>query len=482
MLSNFAVARTGSISPLQSAQSGSFWKVFTLTLVSIFAISAGNLLDPVLRYDDFPALLAQPEGFWAKTLSEGRWLNYFWHMRGIVTPAWLNFAIYQAIWALFAAAFAMVVIPGHGRIWFACVLALTILVAPPALLMAPWFNTLFPGTALLATYAVLATRLSQFALRALLPVFTLLTFMAYTTFPVVLLLICLVRTEHRSLKDLAGLVLLFGVSFCMAVLAVYVLNWQMHGVFGVVLDASRQPTPAVDVPGLIKNFELLTASMEFFLHKMSFNSQTLTACHLGMLTVATLVLIRRAPLEALYLHFGLWIGMALIAVQVLKLGVTIPTRALHFAWIAYAVLIVRAAEELTRNLGFSGRLACGAVLLIIISYLLVISNQFTLFRKWQTETRALAQDLTVVSGPIYVVGDVRNHPSAVRAGIQQPSALAGRLRQLTGHNVIICETSPDACSSLLAEWLPPVATATATAQMQVQQLNGASVIVVPPRQ
>ncbi len=478
MLLKIASARAGAASTLQLAQSTTFWKVFALTLVAIFAISAANLLDPVLRYDDFPALFAEPDGFWSKTLSEGRWLNYLWHLRGVVTPAWLNFAIYQATWAMFAAAFAVSMIPGRGRIWFACLLALTILVAPPALLMAPWFNTLLPGTALLAAYAVLATRLSQFALRALLPVFTLLTFTAYTTFPIVLLLICLVRTERRSLKDLAGLVALFGAGFCMAILAVYALNWQVHGEFGVVLDASRRPTPAVDLSGLASNFQLLTVSLESFMHKMSFNSKAIMVFHLAMFITATVVLIRRAPFEALYLHIGLWTGMALVTVQVLKFGVTVPTRAFHFAWITHAVLIVRAAEELSQSRGITGRIACNAVLLITMSYLFMISNQFTLFRNWQAETRALARDLATVSGPLYVVGDIRNHPSAVKAGIQQPSALTGRIRQLTNHNVIICETSPDACPPIPSEWLIPVAPA--TPHIRVERLEGASVIVVPP--
>lgn len=478
MISLFAVPRADAASTVQPARSTTFWKVFALALVAIFAISAGNLLDPVLRYDDFPALFAEPDGFWSKTLSEGRWLNYLWHMRGIVTPAWLNFAIYQAVWALFTAAFAVVVIPGPGRIWFACVLALTILVAPPALLMAPWFNTLFPGTVLLATYAVLATRLSQFTLRALLPVFTLLTFSAYTTFPIILLLICLVRTERRSLKDLAGLVALFGTSFIVSLLAVYALNWQVHGVFGVILDPSRSPNPAHDLATMAGNIPLWIATMGVFAQKMSFNSVAAMIFHLGMFTVATVVIARRSPLEAVYIHTGLWIGMALITVQVLKLGVTVPIRAWHFAWIAYAILIVRAAEELSQGTSLAGRMARNAVLLVTASYLLQTTIHFMSFRDWQAETRAIAQDIATAPDPIYVIGDVLNHPSAIKVSAQKPMALSFRLRQLTGRTVIICENDPGACPTFPAEWLSPETPHAAL--MRVEQLDGASVIVVPP--
>lgn len=462
----------------QTAETAVLWKVFALTLIAIFVVSAGNLLDPILRYDDFPALFAEPDGFWSKTLSEGRWLNYFWHMRGVVTPAWLNFAIYQATWALFAAAFAVVVIPGHGRIWFASVLALTILVAPPALLMAPWFNTLLPGTVLLAAYAVLATRLSQFALRALLPVFTLVTFSAYTTFPIILLMICLVRTERRSLKDLAGLIALFGTSFIVSLLAVYAINWQVHGVFGVVLDPSRNPNPAHDLVAMAGNIQLWAATMVVFAQKISFNSVATMVFHLGMFTAATVVIARRSPLEALYIHAGLWIGMALVTVQVLKLGVTVPIRAWHFAWIAYAILIVRAAEELSHNAGLAGRIARNAVLLVTASYLLQTAILFSSYRDWQAQTRAIARDLTTAHDPIYVIGNVINYPAAVKASAQKPMALAFRLRQLTGRNVIICETHPDACPSFPAQWLTPAVSD--TRQMRLEQLDGVTVIVIPP--
>ncbi|NIZ59933.1 hypothetical protein DL239_02960 [Sedimentitalea sp. CY04] len=462
----------------RTAQLSAFWKVFAVTLIAITVMSAGNLLDPIVRYDDYPALFAEPEGFWSKTLSEGRWLNYFWHLRGIVTPAWVNFAIYQAIWALFAAAIAVVSIPGNGRFWFACVLALTILVAPSALLIAPWFNTLTPGTVLLAVYAVLATRLSQRALRSMLPVFTLLSLMAYTTFPIVLLLICLVRTKQRSLVDLAGLVGLFGASFIVSLLAIYALNWQVHGVFSVVPDQFRSSSPAVDFSGVMDNFQLLIETLVNFGDTVSFHSSAVMWFHIGMFTTATVILARCAPLETLYLHAGLWIGIALVVVQVLKLGVTVPVRAYHFAWIAYAIVIVRACEELSRSPGIPGRLARNAVLLIAASYLLQVTIQFTKFRDWQVETRALAQDLATTPGPLYAIGYIINHPSAEKAGLQKPSALPGRIRQLTGRDVTMCVTTPEACSGLPQDLFN--APASSNPQIRIVQSEDDVVIVFPP--
>ena len=108
------------------------WQTLAIAVLAVLTISLPNLADPMIRWDDYPAYFSDPSGFWAKTLHEGRWLNYLWHLREVVTPAWLNFTAYQLLWATFAACLA-VTTTRNG--WFAAVLALLILVAPPATLI-----------------------------------------------------------------------------------------------------------------------------------------------------------------------------------------------------------------------------------------------------------------------------------------------------------------------------------------------------------
>lgn len=172
-------------------------------------MSLPNILDPMIRYDDYPALFAEGDLFWEKTLNEGRWVNYLWHLRGIVTPAWLNFGAYQALWALFAAATATVVMRHSGFTFLKATLALLILVSPSALLISLWFNTLLPGLALVALFSLLACKLSSRNINLLLPIFVVLTFMAYTTYPLLLLVICLYRHDNRSLPKLIALLTFF---------------------------------------------------------------------------------------------------------------------------------------------------------------------------------------------------------------------------------------------------------------------------------
>jgi hypothetical protein len=425
------------------------WPVVAITLLAIFAISLPNLVDPILRFDDFPALFAEPEWFWGKTLHEGRWVNYIWHLRGLVTPAWLNFAVYQVLWAVLAAALAVAAMGRDRQLWFVIVLALFILVSASATLFSMWFNTLIPGLASVTLYAVLGCRLQQKTLRALLPFFVIVSFSAYPTYPLTVLAMCLMRTENRSLSDLFGLVLLFVLSFAGAVLLTYTLNWQVHGVFGVPLAAWREATPAADMAGMIANLPFLGETFKALMVNASYSVVPVAFFHMGMLVGATLVMIRMAPREALYLHAGLWVGMALVVLQILKLGVVVPPRAFIFAWVFYAVIVVRATALLSRTPGLGGRMARNFTLLILLSYMVQTFTQYASYRPWQAETRAMAQVVeTAPDGPVLVYGDVMTLSSAKAAGIQSDIALTFRMQQITGRKVILCHTAPEDCAEV----------------------------------
>jgi hypothetical protein len=435
-----------------------YWLVIGCAVLAALAMALPNLADPMLRYDDFPALLADPAGFWAKTLHEGRWVNYLWHLRGAVTPVWLNFAAYQVLWAVFAASLAVSATRGEKSIWFAIVLALLILVTPSATLISLWFNTLLPGLGLVALYAALAHVVSRSTLRTLMPAFVILTFMAYTTYPILILAICLIRTTDHSLRDLFGVLYLFVVSFAVAVLTVYTINYMVHGNFGVPLADWREAAPAGDMAGMIGNLPLVAASFSDLMDKSSFGFAPAIWFHLAMLVGGTAVLISHAPREVLYLHAGLWMGLALVVVQILKLGVIVPPRTYIFVWVFYAVVIVRAAQCLSAHPGLPGRIARNFVLLIAASYLLQTFQQYRTYREWQADTRALARIVAANDGTVIFEGDVLNLPSARAAGVQNALALQFRMQQLTGKAVMLCQDAVECAALRAADARTPSAT------------------------
>ncbi|MBS1302063.1 hypothetical protein [Loktanella sp. SALINAS62] len=427
-------------------------KVVGITVLLAFVIYLPNLWDPMIRHDDYPALFGDAHIFWPKTLHEGRWINYIWHLRGISTPAWLNFALYQMLWAVLSASIAVAAMGREGRPFLTILLASFILVATPATLIATWFNTLTLGLGITALYAVLGCRISQRSHRALLPVFVIVTFWAYTVYPLILLAVCLVLTQDRSLRDLIGLIALFATSFVAAVIMTYTLNWMVHGEFGVPLASWRYATPATSVAGLVANVPLLSSTFEKFITVTSYKYDTLIYFHFAMLVFSTGVLIRHAPIEALYLHAGLWVGITLIVLQVLKLGVFIPPRAFLFAWVFYAVIVSRAMVVLSRNPGSGGRVMRNLSLLLVVGYSLLTFHHTTIYRPWMTETRALGASLGQVDPkirrPVFVYGNVMALDSAKMAGIQSGDALTSRVRQLTGHEVVLCFTAPGDCENI----------------------------------
>jgi len=424
------------------------WPLLAVTVLALLAASAPNVLDPMIRYDDYPAFFADPAGFWPKTLHEGRWVNYVWHLREVVTPAWVNFVLYQALWASFAAAMAVMVVGRGGLSFFGVTLALMVVVAPPAVLISLWFNTLIPGLALVALYVLLACKLSQRMSRVLLPPFVVLTFMAYTTYPLLLLIVALVRTERRSLIDLTRLLALFTASFIGAVLMTYTLNWQFHGVFGVPLAAWREAVPAEDLAGLIANLPKLWTSLTDLLDKSSYGFFPAAIFHLILLVGGLIVLTRHRPLEALYLVAGLITGLTLVAAQVTKLGAIVPPRGFIFVWVIYAIIAVRAAQVLSASPGMTGRLARNAVLLVVGSYLLQIFQQYMTYTAWQQQTREIAGLFEQTEGPVHIWGDLTQIDTAQAAGVQDPLAAVFRVQQVSGKPVISCDLDPAKCAAL----------------------------------
>ena len=169
--------------------------------------------------------------------------------------------------------------------------SLMILVAPPALLISLWFNTLIPGLALVAVFAVLACYLKPDHQMLLLPVFVPLTLMAYTTYPLLLLAICLTTAgARRTPGDLIGLVVLFVGSFAFGIALIYGLNLLEHGVFGIPMADWRNPSPAHDLTSLIQNLGLVWSFLAEAASALSFEFTPAAIVHGLLFCGATLVL------------------------------------------------------------------------------------------------------------------------------------------------------------------------------------------------
>ncbi|MEX0285246.1 MAG: hypothetical protein AB3N23_11605 [Paracoccaceae bacterium] len=418
----------------------------------LLAVSFAMFPDPFIRHDDFAALLADPEGYYIKTLDEGRWLSYLWHLRGFVMPSWLAFALYQLLWAVFAATAALNACGPKTRAFYPISIALFILMAPPAAMISLWFNTLVPGLALVALYGVLVLRFGAQRMRPWLLVFVPVTLMCYTSYPFLLLALCLSAHDTRwSFRDLAGLMILFVVSFALGLLAIYSLNYAFHGVFGIPMAEWRQPNPPTDWAAFMENLDKLGNFMLRTLDAFSHEFAPVAFALVGTLFFGLVFVGRHEGWPAAYVLAGIAAGLGLVALQILKSGILLSPRVLIFVWVLFACLIARMALLAETRSPLGARVLRNAVLIVVGSYALNTGKLYMSFTPWQNETRAMAQALSEGEGPIWITGDYETIPHADTAQIQNPRGLSMRLEYLTGRPVHDCSVGADsdpACDQL----------------------------------
>jgi len=448
-----------------------------LTFAVLMLASGLQVLDPMIRHDDFGALLADPTDFYVKTLEEGRWLNYWWHLRGWVTPAWINFSVYQFFWAIFAGAAAVNACGKEEPLRYVAALALMIVVSLPALLISVWFNTLLPGLGLVALFALLASFLRPATMRWLLLLFVPLTLMAYTTFPLLLLTVCLTtRDLRRSWWDLLTLMATFVICFALGLFVIYSLNYIEHGVFGISIANWRNPTPPHDLASVIANLSLVLELFKETALTIAFENTTMVTIFVLVLTGSLIFLARVDPWTALYIFAGLFAGIGLLSLQIIMTGVITPARAVNFVWVLYSVLCVRVAILCHSKGRVPANLAWSFLLITITVYLIWIWERYFIYTYWQNETRALAVQAGTGAGPIYVIGSYKALKSESKVGIMGPRGLQLRLKYLTGRTVFVCDKTPDACENVSADALSGLVVPVP----EVRQMQDRTEIILPP--
>ncbi|OIQ32792.1 MAG: hypothetical protein BM562_03320 [Alphaproteobacteria bacterium MedPE-SWcel] len=432
--------------PQQNRPWRDLWSVIGLCFAGILLASAPQVMDPLLRHDDFQALFNDADGYYPKTLSEGRWLNYVWLLWSPPLPAPATYILYQSCWAVYLGTLVHLAFGPGGAVWRKLSVAMIAGLSAPSLLISLWFNTLLPGMMLCASYAVLCATLSERGGRWLLMPFVPLALMGYTMNPLLLLAVCLTRRDApQSAQHLAKVLALFVTSFALGMGVIYTLNLHFHGVFGVPMAAWREPAPAHDLASAVSNLARMGDVMGLAARVVSYHSMPLVYGLLGLGCLAVLWAGRRNPWRVIYPLAGIGIGLALIAVQAVKSGVVMPPRVLGFAVVFYAVLLGQLSLCLPERIA-RAMLAGIAMLFAMFSVL-----QHRDMVPWQHETRAMAEQIGTGPERVFVTGTYLSLPQVLGAGIQHARGLRLRLEYLTGREVILCEEMPAACDVLSPE-------------------------------
>lgn len=426
----------------QTANLGMTW---LMAIVVFLAVFHTQFPDPFVRHDDYPALLGLADGYYEKTLTEGRWLNYWWIRYVAPGSSVANYVAYALGWTLFAAAFASSVLRGTGARWTAArgLLAALVVLTPQAAEIAQWYNTLIPGVWLLAIYGCLCVVLPRRISVGLLLLFVPLTFIAYNTYPFLLFATVLLRADqNRSFKDLATVSIVFAVSFALGMALAYWLNWINHSVFGVEMGEWRQFD---SFRGMTGSLAIIARLVRDFSYNYGGNNQLIGMLFFSLGLLSFLPLVRHKRLEAVYAATPLAIGMGLLLTHSLMNGIFLPIRSTAFAWVCTSYVLVRVAmlSELSR---WARRIAWLVVLGIVATIGVRMYWVQGYFVEWRQTTRELADRVPDTATRIVIYGSLYQLRGAIWAGIQSEDGLSYRLQYLTGLPVTNCKDNPEDCA------------------------------------
>jgi hypothetical protein len=427
-----------------------FARLFVLCFCVLILAYLPLIEDPFVRHDDFPALLGTRKEALLKTLDEGRWLNYWWQFRPFFLPSPVHLILYITGWSLFSAATALSLLDRDVDGWYKGFLAIFVALSIPAYLMSFWFNTLLPGVWVVALFAVAVVFLPHRTVLGLLVVAVPLSFMAYTTYPFLLLsLVLLSRNAPKTYKSMAITLGVFVVSLALGVLAVYSLNYIYHGVFGIPVAQWREPSEVHSIADLLANVEKQKVYLHKILEQMGGGVTRHGVVIPLMFLAAWVALFVWNRFVAMAVLAAVLMGLAPLVGKALMSGVQVPLRTLGWLWLLFGFCIVSVAVHLAKSGGRWMSLARIAILCVLLFNMLAIAKTtYFAFPLWQYATKDMASSVPDGTETIYVYGNYMEVEGARKAAIQQTRGLRLRLAYLTGATVFICDDKPKGCMDI----------------------------------
>lgn len=208
---------------------------------------------------------------------------------------------------------------------------------------------------------------------------------------------------------------------------------------------------------------------------VSYSNTIVAWAHGIIFAVVLFISARLRPWFTIYIITGLSIGVGLLCLQMLLNGVSVPPRAVTFAWVLYSILCVSVALKGFERGGLYAKLPWNLMLILNLVYSIWAFENYQKYTTWQSETKQLAIKAGSQNGMIFVFGKYTMIPGADTAGIQESRGLKLRLKYLTGRDVIICDKTPEACEEITID----NRTESAAQSISVQQLSDNTIIQLP---
>jgi len=405
-----------------------------LAFAALCAVAGGWIADPFIRNDDYLVYFPEPALTYPNTLSEGRWLNQLWALRGVPGHAPAHFLLALALWCAAAGLVAARIFEREPRVWPGLATSLALAAMPQMAALALWFNNLIASNLVLCAVAGLAALAPYpWVLRAL-PAGVALAFLSYPTNAFVVLALALAfMPAERGMRGAVLACALFLASAAASLLGIYAANWLAHGHFGILPAEWRQATPAGDLAGLWTNLRELGGG----------TGAWAGAVGAGVLCLGPLALtmaLQNRPLHQRRLLLGAGLALVLVSAQSLAFGTRLPNRATGFVWVFAILALALAARHATRRrVRRIAALAClAAALGGLGGWELRLSEDFMRYQAFSRRVAERLDSVVPAAHTVLVTGDLARYPEA--AVLNEPIAFSFRLADLTGAEVIYCDS------------------------------------------
>jgi hypothetical protein len=316
--------------------------VVGLAVVVVLSLSWLQVLHPYLEHDDWDSLLpvtdARRAFIHGRLLNEGRWLNYWWwlglgHLFSTVGASLL----YQAAYIAFVARLAWRWAPG----WLSLPVVAALFAAPMVAETSFWPATLGPSMviAALAAWTLPLCVRGNRTLALWIAVAVILSFFSYPPVTLVLFLVLAVELIDDTWKRLIGAVVVFGASYLVATAAVFGLNEQAFGKFGIEVRPWRKPNQLRDLHSLWVNIKRYLLQVDHLVHA------TAIPMIIGLCALAACLSVPTLRRRAIRFILALAVTLGLEAGPTILNGVLTAYRGSWWAWFLPVVPLVWLARE-----------------------------------------------------------------------------------------------------------------------------------------
>ena len=337
---------------------------FVGIVLGLLAASAyRQVVHPFMAQDDWDTLLpvdkVQLAVMHYRLLAEGRWLNFgWWRTAGqVLTPVTAS-VLYVCAHAAFVLRMARKLAAG----WLSVLVAAALFVSPMVALLGAWPAVQTPSMLVLAvsTWTIPLCRHRFWRLVVWMAASACLAMLTYQPVSLVLLFVLLIEEVRRPVRHLVVVGLAYCATWAAAVLVMFALNWFQYGIFGLQVQAWRQPNPVHGIDDLVVNLGRAEG------HFRDVGQQLALPVTLAVLALLACLVTRRLRTQGVVLAVTIVVAAGLESSGTITGGFLVALRSSLWVWVALVVavswlaLLPQRSWRLAAATGVAAIAVCGA--------------------------------------------------------------------------------------------------------------------------